>query len=610
MASGASVVPRELAVGQDAGFLLCGRVVGLLSKKPDLAEFHLVAGSKLDEVLFVDAWKEQSRRVRSTVQDGQIIQLSGLKIKSMGDKARWQASALDICGTIVARTMITPLKADDLKIPCGLPLTCLEDASQYSQTHQISIRGYVMKFDDTQNNVEVRNFWVREGNNSIRLAFWKDAVPLLEHVAQGEAYIFERLSAKEGKVGGVELQSTRQTQCRPVDSATKLLLDAAATNEVPCPLSKVPTKRVAYDVAPATQQSLSVLDAISVPEKCRDLGVDVYEVEHCLLRELAPLAAGENFTYVACSECSRKLASGTCAKHPQATQIRRYLVQCAFADATASVTVKAFEEPVRQLLQVTETIDQDNAEFHTCLAKAQQQHWTLRFVFSENQAASKNILQLVHATPTFTWSGQSADCKSNFEALQVIRSASKGVPPVALNDITLNKQEQAIMNDRILSTFQIFVQFLDTGEEKGIAEMDTAGQLVRVSRCVKCCLSQETAHVVRTEVMEKATALMRMNKDDCLHAVVRMEPRDEARGKVLRVLSFQKFTDDKHKETFQTYFWKFRDMTAKSLEAVAKLGFPQEMTPKRRKLLMDQNSSASAQTPRRLAFTPLGSTPS
>ena len=117
------VKPVELTAGLARGLAVVGRVkmlksdvVGKAGFGNQCVEFHLVVEEGPSGTLFVEAWRDQARRVTTVVHEDKIVKLTNLTIKSMNEKAQWQCTDLDVYGHVTAGTQLEQVE-DDQQYP-------------------------------------------------------------------------------------------------------------------------------------------------------------------------------------------------------------------------------------------------------------------------------------------------------------------------------------------------------------------------------------------------------------------------------------------------------------------------------------------------------------
>ena len=148
--------PKELVQGNGRGQKLRGRIVGLDSRTvngKDALQFYLVTGNGLDDMLYVEAWREHARTTQALVQELDCVEITNLTTKALGDKVKWQATSLHIYGQVLGGAKITKA-VDDPAIPRCPGMVLLQNLPHYKQVpHLINVAGIVI-------DIQVGIFWL------------------------------------------------------------------------------------------------------------------------------------------------------------------------------------------------------------------------------------------------------------------------------------------------------------------------------------------------------------------------------------------------------------------------------------------------------------------
>ena len=143
----AVVHPKELVQGGGRGQKLRGRICSLDTSPrggKDALQFYLVTGEGLDEMLYVEAWREHARTTSALVKEQQVVEIVNLTTKALGDKAQWQATSLHVYGQVAAPTKITPCEEDE-SLPRCPGMVLLEKLPYYKQVpHLINVAGIMV----------------------------------------------------------------------------------------------------------------------------------------------------------------------------------------------------------------------------------------------------------------------------------------------------------------------------------------------------------------------------------------------------------------------------------------------------------------------------------
>ena len=116
------VKPVELTAGLARNQTVTGRVfrldfstVSKLGKASGYVELHLVVEEGPSGGLYIEAWRDQARRLTQVARQGKILKLTNLMIRNMGDKEQWQCTPHDVYGLVTAAT---PGRRRQRQLPC------------------------------------------------------------------------------------------------------------------------------------------------------------------------------------------------------------------------------------------------------------------------------------------------------------------------------------------------------------------------------------------------------------------------------------------------------------------------------------------------------------
>ena len=144
----AVVQPKELVQGAGRGQKLRGRICGVehsIKGGKDVLQCYLVTGHGLDDMLYIEAWREHARTTMGLVKEKQVVEIVNLTTKALGDKVQWQATSLDIYGQVLAGTRITRVD-EDANLPHCPGMVLLENLPHYKQVpHLINVAGILVE---------------------------------------------------------------------------------------------------------------------------------------------------------------------------------------------------------------------------------------------------------------------------------------------------------------------------------------------------------------------------------------------------------------------------------------------------------------------------------
>ena len=143
----ALVSPRELVAGGGRGQKLRGRILCVDREQKggkDCFSCYLVSDEGYDSMVYIEAWREHARTIQALVTEKQVVEITNLTIKALGDKVQWQSSSLEVYGQVLQGTRIEEIQ-DDPKIPSIPGMVLLEDLPSYKRVpHLINIAGIVV----------------------------------------------------------------------------------------------------------------------------------------------------------------------------------------------------------------------------------------------------------------------------------------------------------------------------------------------------------------------------------------------------------------------------------------------------------------------------------
>ena len=171
-----SILPKELTPGVARGQILKGRVCmlnqGKNTKGHDFATFHLVVEPGLSGLLYIEAWRDHARRVLTVAADHRILELRNVTVKSLGDKAKYQCSDLEVFGMVLNGTTLNAVEGADASCPPTMPFVQILDLPKFRRTsHLITISAIlmeVMPVRSNKGNAPVANLLLGAGNSSVR----------------------------------------------------------------------------------------------------------------------------------------------------------------------------------------------------------------------------------------------------------------------------------------------------------------------------------------------------------------------------------------------------------------------------------------------------------
>ena len=158
-------------------------------------------------------------------------------------------------------------------------------------------------------------------NSSVQLAVWRPkstATPMLIPKEMiGQVVVVDSVRVDTGSQDTTQLNSSSNSAIAlaPPQVAQDITQRSAAKEDLTCMSQTFEGGHIDYSISDAQVVHSGALTSLLVPNIVRDLGGVVYEVCHCLVKDLAPIGETEELWYMGCTECKKKPARTTLVSH-------------------------------------------------------------------------------------------------------------------------------------------------------------------------------------------------------------------------------------------------------------------------------------------------------
>ena len=615
-----SVMPHEFVAGSGRGMLIIGRVVSKQHRKVNenlFTELHLLCDVGFKGLLYVEAWRDHARRLNDGAPSETAVAMQDLTIKSLGDRSRFQSSALEVYAqfqqhsTVTTRNVIVPRA-----LPTHLPHVQFSSLPTFAgKKHQVSVVGRLGDLEDPRNTGEgrmVQTVWIVFGSARVKISAWPESQAKFRTAGRGSCVFATRLTCTLGPNGKAELSTGKSTELLEPPEALREEALAATPDVDSAAIQSISHvyQRQDFARASARQALLSSVTGTVVPGAVRDLD-GLFLIHHAILISMEPLGSNDHAYYNGCLVCKKKVELGSrCQQHGDKEPGPCWLASLTIGDFTTTAVAKAIGDVVESIVKLPPGQAVPNAEGQTpfldlALNTARATPLNFKIRVTKNQDVSKNVLEIVHAEPAFNAANATATIPT--QPLAAIRPEQPGLPPISIDGLE-EVDGCAKVGNVFPQTIQILVHIADTGMEPGVLAQD--GAMVRISRNATCVLSGAPMVLQRTGRVDLMQQYMRFNKKDILFAVVRplaVQRRANADGPAVWhafLLGHLLMAEEAFAAKFHTYYQQYVDYYRSCL-AVDHLHVEKAFTPKRRKKMVED--SASVDTP--LQHTPLASTP-
>ena len=597
-------MPHELSVGLARGQILKGRVFMLeksTARTADMVSMHLVCETGSSGALFIEAWRDQARRLLNVVSEGRIVQFSNLTLKTLGDKAQWQCTDLDVYGHFLSTCKVECVEDDAFECH-RMHTVLLRHLPVHAKIpHLIHVAGILMEIvipTSTKSTAPAMNLVLGDTDQSVKVAVWQNHGANFKTAGlTGKAVVVTGLRVMQGKQDTTDLGTTRASRISEAqgDLAADLINRTKSKTEV----VSMSTSYVAsdYRTASTTKVHLSALTSLIVPDQMRDFTGEVYEVFHCLLEDVAPLPDADTIYYLACPICKKK----TCQHDKDPTP--NFLADCHIATFEGRAQVRAIGNVLKDVLGIEAALcvaneDGFSRELATALEASRSTPFNMKIIVGNPASSNRNVLELVHAQATINCETGVSVYPSN--SWRLINGDSCGLMPCRIRSLEF-QNHYAMLSGRPVTGIQILVTVTDTGEETGCMEKDNS--LVRLKREGVCSLSGSRVVLHRTGELSTMSKYLKWNQGDILYIVGRfLSSRDDITHILIK--ASKRFAVPEHGHIFHTYFNEYCELTG-SITERERLAMENSWTPKRRRqAIADDGDSVSEFTPKTFEATP------
>ena len=418
-----------------------------------------------------------------------------------------------------------------------------------------------------------------------------------------EAIILTSLRVTKSKENTTELGTSKRTRVLEVPQA----LAATLQGRLEQPSEWTSLSRTVgytdYSQVPGTPIHMRALMSLIVPQTTRDFSGEVFEVFHCLVEDLEPLPDAENIFYEGCPVCKKKRGpESTC--HHEEPVVRFFLAHCSLVSFEGRAQGRVIGQVLQDMLGVAaENCVPDDEGYSNTLATAldtlRGTPYNMKFIIGKVPFGSRNVLELVHASPTLDVATGEATFPS--KSWRLVEGDLTGVPPCDMGSIEYQNKFK-ILRGQPVANVQLLLCIVDSGDEHGVIDKD--GDLVRLKRRAICALSGRNVIVSRTGDLNSINKYLRWERGTVIFAVVRLLDciNDVPH---LSIKGSRRFMDNKTAHVFNAYFSRYCELAANAL-AQQPLTMETSWTPKRRRQeLSDDGESQSSLTPLVFAATPL-----
>ena len=463
-------------------------------------EVHVLGGTSVGDVLFVDAWGDVAERTARAMEVGKVYRLSGGKVVCQSPRS--STSSLPYFFRVVeplgVKTHITECASSPwVDTPLHHPfatvdsLACVKDSLQVCLLGIVTHQPGVVKRETTFGSAEVCNAVVKQGTHDIRCCFWRTHAAVLARFNEDQAVVMFQVTVKH-KADSRELYATEATQVQACPADLEGALRACTdTGDAAAPTTSMTRRQVVdYDSAPAQASTLSGLMSVPVPQVVRDLP-GIFEVHGVAVMGVNPVSSDGAWQIRSCAECKRKVADdeSACVNHPDAATEQRWLLSLEIADDTGRGPATLYHDAAIGIDAFATADGLADARAQRKAARALRSvPWTIRCVFKVNDLAQTNTLEIKRMVPTLTREGV---VDTWTPALPAAVPSSAACPFSACEDVTFDEALGLTLRcGHPVAGARVLVQLQKPSEDETVATPDAENLGLRVQRLARCAMRE------------------------------------------------------------------------------------------------------------------------
>ena len=476
-------------------------------------EIHILGGSGIEEVLFLEGWADGARQLANAVQRGHVYRIAGAK--KVASKPRFSTSKLPYflrfvtpigVNTKIEEWTACPFKA----LPLHHPFVELKSLQRVADSMRVSLIGVVsdqpglVPRETKYGPGAVCNAVIRQSNHLVRCGFWRNHGETLAQYPVGVAVALHQVNVYH-KNGGWEVASTEGTQIEECPAELREeLLHATDLGKAGIALTAAPN--VDYNVVKTKPSTLSGLASVILPQCPRDLE-GVYEVHSIAVLGVSSVLNDGSFTMRSCATCKAQVREGVeqceyCAD-PSALE-QRWIFSLDMADQSGSCTALLYHDAAKPLPFLDGDATDDRAKLKI-IRTFQSKPWSARFVYRKNEVKNTNYLEIKKLEPTLTAEGVVA----SFRLVPSPRvNSQNGCPFARCAEVAFdNELGVTTVCDNAVLAVRLLVVILPPGEDDLVATPDVTNSGFRVCRKVKCSLAEQNAEACEIKLAGIASSV-------------------------------------------------------------------------------------------------------
>ena len=466
-------------------------------------ELHVLGGSTMADMLFVDAWGDDAVNLHKIAERGRIIKIVNPRV--IDQRPQYSSSPLryflrvkaplnNLTGTRVE--VMTQPPEPWSTIPQNHPFVEIADLERVDDNATLCVLVVVVAQPGKVSRMssygaaDVCNAVVRQKATTIRCAFWRRNADALSEFPVGTCVAMYQVRVVKVADSDWELRATESTvveRC-PSDLEERVRGETNLEEEASQALTRSVHGAKDYDSCSASPACVGSMMSLLMTDAPRTMD-GVWEL-HCVTAlGLSPVLNDEAYHMSSCVECKRQVdeTNGSCNQHPEAKVERRWIGRLAIADDTGNGEAMIYHEALTEsgLLPSTTPESLSPAQLLALRRKARGTPWSVRLVYRMHEARQQNYIEIKKIAPLLTNLGVVATWRVS-PVPEVLRGSICPLVKCAAvrHDAGLGA---TFVSGREVTVLRLWVRILEPAEDEEVAVPDaTAKGGLRVRRQIRC----------------------------------------------------------------------------------------------------------------------------
>ena len=524
--AGRVVLARRVAVRQQQGKGKGKKTGGGKEGKGETVkcELHVLGGSTMADMLFVDAWGDAAETLHNIAQRGKVIKIVNPRVIEQRPQystsplryfLRVKAPLNNVTGTRV--DVMTEPPEPWSTIPQNHPFVEIADLERVDDNATLCVLVVIVAQPGKVSRVssygaaDVCNAVVRQKATSIRCAFWRKNAEALSEFEVGSCVAMYQVRVVKVGESDWELRATESTvieRC-PEDLEERVRGETNLAEVASQSLTRSVHGGKDYDSCSACPGCVGSMMSLLMTDVPREMD-DVWELHCVTVLGMSSVLADEAYHMTSCVECKRQVddTSNLCRDHPEAQVEPRWIGKLHIADDTGSGEAMIYHEAFIEsgLLPKSNPEALTSGELLALKRKVRATPWSVRLVYRMHEARQQNYVEIKKIAPLLTSLGVVATWRM-VPMPEVLRGGT--CPLARCADVRYDTGlKGTFVNGREVTVFRLWVRILEPADDWESAVTDPTGSKgLRVRRQIRCAANPADEQVYTLQQSGLATGL-------------------------------------------------------------------------------------------------------